>query len=262
QSEEIDAVFAVFALPGGPVAGGFYPESLSGLPRIVTTPAAFVDRMLGCSMTDKNSRQFGIESTSHRTTWQCEDGEYRVDFFTLKDKPYVEVAEFADAERVAELKANIARPSMPPPAPPFDIKAFERNRAKQKAMDAKVCNALGEAVVSGSAEGLADFTNEKSRFAFGFYNPFTKATMVESDGDGPAAAQPWVDYVRETLGAPNSFTCDNQMLKLDLGRSDRTGFAFFGSWQDAILSVDMRYATREKLLKARSEAIEAGLVEP
>lgn len=233
-------------------------ETMTGLPRIVTTPTAFVDRMMGCEMTHNKAVPLG-KDYYHKTRWKCDDGEYHVDMFTLTGRPIVEVAEFSDPARIASLAAN-PRPTVPPPAPPAPPKnpqILARQQAEARAVATQLCNALGTAMVSGKADGLADLTTEQSRYVFAFHDPFAKAQFVERDGEGLTAAQEMIDHARNVLGKPRKFTCNGSMVKWDYGRTDRTGFAFFTSRGGKIGTVDMRYGTREKLFEAQRNAAEA-----
>jgi hypothetical protein len=91
-------------------------ESVSGLPNAVATPAAFVDKLLGCSYV--SVRQVAIGTTMYDITWRCPDGDYRSLIDPDWRPPRLAVGQFESAAVLDERRRDTRIPSPPPPPLP------------------------------------------------------------------------------------------------------------------------------------------------
>lgn len=237
-------------------------ESLSGGPRIVRNSREFVDRMLGCTVTDVTEGTLGPDFRLFRTVMRCEDGDYNVIFGHEAGSPYVSIAEFQDPATIADLAANPRLPSIPPPAPPVLVEqraesTEERARRQQmeQARQDRACAALGQAMLDGDASKLSAMGIAQSRYVFGFHDPFASTMVVEQDGNGPDAAQKMIDSAREATGVPESYECVQEniglLVRWTFEPADRALFAMPNLSGSVVTSVVTRYATRDKLLEAQ-----------
>lgn len=126
------------------------------------------------------------------------------------------------------------------------------------AEQAALCERLGATLVSGEVDPQADWGNPQSRFIFGFHNPFYSRNIVETDGEGLAGAYRMLARARETLGNPRGYTCEatgfTHIVRWEYDAEDRRGFAFVTVGPGNRAMIDMRYATRERLIEAAREA--------
>lgn len=241
-------------------------ETLDFGPRLVTTPGEFVDRMLGCAMNEASSREFYGRLRMFTTKWTCADGDYEIMFAHQDGSPYVTVANFRDPARLAEEAADTrgaVRPPPAPPAPPRRNLTDEERAARDAAITAyrvQACNLLGQAVLDGDASGLEVISTQRSRYMFGFHDPFASTMVVEVDGNGFPAAQRMVDAALEALGTPKDYSCVTEdfgiMVRWEFSPQDRALFAMPTLTGESISLVSMRYATREKLIEAQQRNAE------
>ena len=237
-------------------------ESLSGGPRIVTNQREFVDRMLGCTVTEVTEGSLGDDFRLFRTVMRCKDGDYKVVFGHEAGSPYVSIAEFQDPATIADLAANPPLPSIPPPAPPVLVErraesAEERASREQMEQDRqdRACAALGQAMLDGDAARLSAMGIDRSRYVFGFHDPFASTLVVEQDGNGPDAAQAMIDAAREATGVPETYECVQEniglLVRWTFEPADRMLIAMPNLSGSVVTNVVTRYATRDKLLEVQ-----------
>ena len=202
----------------GRIAGIF---ALMDDDRMVRTPTAFVDLVIGCP-----SKQIGanIGRTFQFYTyrWDCPAGEYQAQLGKNPRSSYVEVVDPADAARLAKRSAaGPMRLTMPPPAPP--LRADESPEARKARIEQRAAaelvmvKALEPQLLAGRLTDAAAFVT-KPNFTTGYRDVAQSTFIVEQDGDGLAAANEQLIWLTANLGKPASVEC--KQTRSDSGADD------------------------------------------
>lgn len=175
--------------------------------RMVRTPTAFVDLVIGCP-----SQQIGAKITKtfqlYTYRWDCPQGEYQAMLGKDPESSYVEVVDPADAARLA--KRSAARPMMPPPAPA--LRAAESPEARKArieqgaAAELAALRALEPQLKAGQITDAAALA-PKANFTTGYRDIAQSTFIAEMDSDGLAGANEQLAWLTASLGKPASVEC-------------------------------------------------------
>lgn len=186
--------------------------------RMVRTPAAFVDLVIGCP-----SQQIGAKITKYfqlyTYRWDCPQGEYQAQLGKDPDSSYVEVVDPADAVRLAKrAAAGPVRPMMPPPPPPLSTSEspeVRKARIEQRAAaELAALKALELQLKAGQLTDAAALA-PKANFTTGYRDISQSAFIAEMDSDGLAGANEQLAWLTANLGKPASLEC--KQLRDDSG---------------------------------------------
>lgn len=175
--------------------------------RMVRTPAAFVDLVIGCP-----SKQVGAKISQYfqlyTYSWDCPNGEYQAQLGKDPESSYVEVVDPADAARLAKwAAAPPTRPMLPPPPPPRESPEVRNARIEQRAAaELVVLKALEPQLKAGR---LTDDTllAPKANFTTGYRDLAQSTFIAEIDSDGLAGANEQLAWLTANIGKPASVEC-------------------------------------------------------
>lgn len=195
--------------------------------RMVRTPAAFVDLVLGCP-----SKQIGAKVSKYfqlyTYSWDCPSGEYQAQLGKDPESSYVEVVDPADAARVAKWAEArrlrpMAPPSVAPPPAPESPEARTSRLEQRAAAELVVLKALEQQLKSGQ---LIDATMlaPRANFTTGYRDLAQSTFIAERDSDGLAGANEQLAWLTANIGKPASVEC-----KQTRSDSDAFGPTFFNS---------------------------------
>jgi hypothetical protein len=202
--------------------------SLTGEDRLVRTPSAFVDLVIGCP-----AKQIAaFKSTSFKLytySWTCPAGEYQAQLGKDPDSSYVEVVDPADAARIAQRKAagpeRLMAPSpMPPMIAPESPKARKARIEQRAAAELAMVKALEPQLLVGRLTDAAAFA-PKANFTTGYRDIAQSTFIAEQDGDGLAAANEQLAWLTANLGKPASVTC--KQTRSDSGSAAYDPYFFY-----------------------------------
>ncbi|WP_143738123.1 hypothetical protein [Erythrobacter donghaensis] len=178
--------------------------------RMVRTPAAFVDLVIGCpakQIAALNTTSFKL----YTYRWDCAAGEYQAQLGKDPDSSYIEVVDPADAARIAKrAAAPRMKPMLPPPMPALmDRESPEARKArveKTAAAELAALKALEPQLKAGvltDAAALAPNAN----FTTGYRDIVQSAFIAEMDGDGLSGANEQLAWLTANLGKPDNVEC-------------------------------------------------------
>lgn len=178
--------------------------------RMVRTPAAFVDLVIGCPA--KQIAAFNTTSFKLYTySWNCPQGEYQAQLGKDPESSYVEVVDPADAARIARrAAAPRTKPMLPPPMPALmERESPEARKARveqQAAAELAALKALEPQLKAGvltDAAALAPGAN----FTTGYRDLAQSTFITEMDGDGLSGANEQLAWLTANLGKPATVDC-------------------------------------------------------
>lgn len=213
-------------------------ESITGLPRLVTTPAEFVDRLLNCSPRATDKVVAGMPTVD----WTCADGPYRTAFDSTSSAPYLIVAEFADPARIEMLARPLVAPPPPIAAPPSPSAQPANVGPSSTAM-----HLLLEALHKRNAKSFAGLVGPETRVTFGRRDAAAGVTVAESDDVGPAAFAAQFATALDRVGPVASVDCHIESAAgfcTVRARTPRTGMVIMVSGNgETIRSVAMTFVS-------------------
>lgn len=178
--------------------------------RMVRTPAAFVDLVIGCP-----AKQIAAFKTTnfklYTYSWNCPAGEYQAQLGKDPESSYIEVVDPADAARLAKrAAAPRTKPMLPPPMPALkDRESPEARKARieqRAAAELVALEALEPQLKTGQltdASALAPGAN----FTTGYRDIAQSTFIAEMDGDGLSGANEQLAWLTANLGKPASVEC-------------------------------------------------------
>jgi hypothetical protein len=184
--------------------------SLTGEERLVRTPTAFVDLVIGCpskQIAAKIMPSFKLYTYS----WNCPKGEYQAMLGKDPDSSYIEVVDPADAARLAQRKAaGPMRPMAPPPMPalmaPESPEARTARIEQRAAAELAALKALEPQLMAGQLTDAAALAPE-ANFTTGYRDIAQSTFVAEIDSDGLAGANEQLAWLTANLGKPASVEC-------------------------------------------------------
>ena len=241
--------------------------------RIVRTPTAFVDLVIGCpaqQIDAKISQYFKL----YTYRWDCPQGPYQASLGKDPESSYVEVVDPADAARLAQrAAAGPVRPMAPPSLPGMlaTESAEARNARIEQAAAAELATlkALEPQLKAGrltDAAALAPMANVTTG-----YRDIAQSTFIaEQDGDGLAAANQQLDWLTTNLGPAASVQCKQTRSEVGgiatyfsscsvISERPRHAYVAFVFFRDAkIASIQFNYVNPEVYEKIRASLTQAG----
>jgi len=178
--------------------------------RMVRTPAAFVDLVIGCpaKQTGANlSKYFQLYTYS----WKCPNGEYQAQLGKDPESSYVEVVDPADAARLAKRAAAPPKMPMAPPTAPM-LPARESPEArnarieKAAAVELAALKVLEPQLKAGQLTDAAALTKD-ANFTTGYRDLAQSTFIAELDSDGLAGANEQLAWLTANIGTPASAEC-------------------------------------------------------
>lgn len=231
-------------------------DTISMGPPLVSSSRDFVDRLLGCSIAESSEQYRSTDMSLIETKWSCDAGTYHVLLSNSAGSPYVTVADFQTEESLQTRRVQPPPIAVRPAPPVLTAEQRERIRRVETAQRLTICNALGQALIDGDASGLQEVSNERTRYMFGFHDPFTSTMVVEEDGTSEAAAQVMIDAALAAVGMPDGYECDENntmgIVRWNFSSADRSLFAFPREYNGELTLVSLRFANRERLLEAQA----------
>jgi hypothetical protein len=192
--------------------------SLTGEDRLVRTPVAFVDLVIGCPSKQIAARilpSFQLYTYS----WNCPQGEYQAMLAKDPDSSYVEVVDPADSARIAQRKAaGPMRPMAPPPMParmaPESPEARKARIEQRAAAELAAVKALEPQLRAGKLTDASAFV-PNANFTTGYRDLAQSTFIAERDSDGLDGANEQLAWLTAVLGKPASVEC--QQIRTDAG---------------------------------------------
>lgn len=176
-------------------------ETITGMERLVTTPAQFVDRLLGCKGASVKYRPAFVT-----VKWTCPDGVYQSLFDATWRPPYITVAEFMDAKRIALMSdpnRKVVAPPAPPPLPPGPAAPLPVPSFNAAAL-------FVNAVRGDEPENFAALFRPDARVSSSRRDLVAKVNVTELDGEGPGAALYQLTALRARMGMIGEIPCHSQ----------------------------------------------------
>lgn len=232
--------------------------------RMVRTPAAFVDLVIGCpsKQIDAQVDKF-LEFYTYR--WDCPKGEYQALLGKDPESSYVEVMDPADAARLAQRAAAPPVQQMLPPM--LEPESSEVRKARVERLAAAELAALKalESQLKAGRLTEASAVTVNANFTTG-YRDYSQSTFIsQMDGDGIAAANEQLSWMTMNLGKPTSAACEQKRIEISSAeatffssctvKTERPGHgytalvAFQGS---KIASIQFNYMNRDVFEKNRA----------
>lgn len=223
--------------------------------RLVRTPAAFVELVIGCPANQIEARESRFFKL-YTYRWNCPSGVYQAMLGKDPDSSYVEVVDPADEERLAQRAKN--PPVMPMAPPPIksdaDIRAEQEERGRREKV---ALMALKPQFMAGELdEGSVAL---RSNFQTGYRDMAQSTFIAELDSDGLAGANEQLNWLEDTLGKAQSVEC--KQTRSEIGptgyvtffssctvKTDRPGHAYTAliNFRDAkIGSIQFNYMNRK-----------------
>ena len=223
--------------------------------RFVRTPAAFVDLVIGCPVTQTEARVSDFFSL-YTYRWECPSGVYQAELGKDPDSSYVEVVDPADEARLA-LRAS--QPMVMPMAPPpiktaADLRAEQEERGRQELVALRL---LEPQLRAGTLN--AGSLASRSNFTTGYRDLAQSTFIAEMDNDGLEGGNAQLAWLKDTLGKPASVEC--KQTRDEIGptkfltffssctvKTERPGHAYtaFVFFRDAkISSIQFNYMNRK-----------------
>jgi hypothetical protein len=184
--------------------------SLTGEDRMVRTPTAFVDLVIGCpakQIAAKINQYFQL----YTYRWDCPQGEYQAQLGKDPDSSYVEVVDPADAARLAKrAAAEPMRPMAPPPMPvmmaPESPEVRNARIEQRAAAELAAVKALEPQLRAGKLTDASAFA-PNANFTTGYRDIAYSTFIAEIDSDGLAGANQQLAWLTAVLGKPASVEC-------------------------------------------------------
>lgn len=188
--------------------------------RLVRTPAAFVELVIGCPARQIDAK--GREYKLYTYRWDCPRGAYQAELGKDPDSSYVEVVDPADAARLAQrAAAGPMRPMAPPPMPartaPESPEARKARIEQRAAAELAMVKALEPQLLAGRLTDAAAFV-PRANFTTGYRDIAQSTFIVEQDGDGLDGANEQLAWLTANLGKPASVEC--KQTRSDSGAYD------------------------------------------
>jgi hypothetical protein len=246
--------------------------SLTGEDRLVRTPTAFVDLVIGCP-----SKQIAAKMMAsfklYTYSWNCPKGEYQAMLAKDPASSYVEVIDPADAARIAQRKAaGPTRTVAPPPMPALmatESPEARKARIEQRAAaELAAVKALEPQLRAGKLTDASAFVPNPN-FTTGYRDLAHSTFIAERDSDGLAGANEQLAWLTAVLGKPASLDC--RQVRDDRGaygpmifhscqmlsETPQHGYSALVFFEDAkIAAIQFSYVNRaviEKNLKSLAE---------
>jgi hypothetical protein len=184
--------------------------SLTGEDRLVRTPSAFVDLVIGCP-----AKQIAVFKTTsfnlYTYSWTCPAGEYQAQLGKDPASSYVEVVDPADAARIAQRKAAgpmrlVAPPPMPPLMAPESPEARKARIEQRAAAELAAVKALEPQLRAGKLTDASAFVPNPN-FTTGYRDLAQSTFIAERDSDGLDGANEQLAWLTAVLGKPASLEC-------------------------------------------------------
>ena len=228
--------------------------------RMVRTPTAFVDLVIGCPSTQigaKINKTFQLYTYS----WNCPQGEYQAMLGKDPDSSYVEVVDPADAARLAKrAAAGPVRPMAPPPMPrmlaPENPEARKARIEQRAAAELAALKALEPQLKAGQLTDAAALA-PKANFTTGYRDLVQSAFIAEMDSDGLAGANEQLAWLTANLGKPASVEC--KQIRDDSGQY---GPSFFSTCRMLSEQMGHGYSAMVFFRDAKVASIQFSYVNP
>ena len=227
--------------------------------RMVRTPAAFVDLVIGCpskqiaAITDRPYKLFTY-------SWNCPAGEYQAQLAKDPESSYVEVIDPADGARLAKrTEARRLRPMAPPTAPmlpaPESPEARKARIEQRAAAELAALKVLEPQLKAGQLTDAAALTKD-ANFTTGYRDLAQSTFIAELDSDGLAGANEQLAWLTANIGTPASAECKQT-------RSDGAyGPTFFSSCRVVSQQPGHGYTAMVFFRDAKIAAIQFNYVNP
>ena len=219
-------------------------DTLSGTSRLASTATEFVDRLLRC--TAVSVKPTAMQSMVN-ITWNCPSGKYVSAIDWEFNKPYLIVAEFQDE---ATMEAARRRPLTMPPPP---LITGPTKKVAPLTADLAVLNAFASSVVDGSYTAKSNLVSPRARVSLGYRDVAAHVTVVELDGNGPAALIAQTQGAYERTGHPVAVSCEAKeylgFCRFSFKSPDSLLIAMVSTRDGEISSLQYIYMTRAQALK-------------
>lgn len=228
--------------------------------RMVRTPGAFVDLVIGCP-----SKQIAaLNTTSFKLftySWNCPQGEYQAQLGKDPESSYVEVVDPADAARIAKRAvAPRTKPMLPPPMPALmDRESPEARKARieqRAAAELAALKALEPQLKAGQLTDAAALA-PKANFTTGYRDLVQRAFIAEMDSDGLSGANEQLAWLTANLGKPASVEC--KQIRDD---SSQYGPSFFSTCRMLSEQMGHGYSAMVFFRDAKVASIQFSYVNP